>query len=182
MKTITPVLGFAVQLILLAAYAFSSKDGPGHAALFAAMWISASSLIWMIIRDGKLTQQVISAMWAAQVAAMLIVLLLYGLSLVATGSHIKEAIDDALPRWAVLAAVISFALINITLGRMGTEEMRGSAAMRRIVIFFKKKNTPQVDGDNKFIAGHFDEIDRLRDQLTNYTYKDVNPSNIFHHH
>lgn len=180
MKIITPILGFSIQIILLAVYAFSSKEGPGNAALFAAMWISASSVVWMIIRDGNIRQQLVSAMWAAQVAAVLIVLSLSGISLVTSGSHIKESIDHALPRWALLAAAVYFALINIKLSRMSTEEMRDSAAMRRAIVFFNEKGSPQEDSD--FTAEHFDEIDkRGSDESTDFIYKDVNPSNIFHH-
>lgn len=179
MKMIAPILGFAVQLILLAAYALSSKEGPGYAALFAAMWIPASAVVWTIIRDGKLPKQLISAMWAAQVAAMLIVLLLSGISLVATGSHIKESIDHALPRWALLAAAVSFALINIKLSRMSTVEMRASAAMRRIVIFFNEKNVRQENAD--FTAEHFDEMDKRRsDESTDFVCDKLSLNN-FHH-
>ncbi len=180
MKIIAPTFGFAAQLILLAAYALSSKEGPGNTALFAAMWIPASSLVWLAIRDGKFAQQAISAMWAAQVAAVLIILLLSGISLVATGSHIKESIDHALPRWALLAAAISFALINIKLARMSTEEIRDSAAMRRIVVFFNEKSVRQENDD--FTAEHFDEMGKSQsDEFTDFIYKDVNPSNVFHH-
>lgn len=179
MKIITPVLGFAVQLTLLAAYAFSSKDGPNHAALFAAMWISASSLIWMIIRDGKPSQQVISAMWAAQVAAVLIVLSLSGISLAASGSRIKEAIDHALPRWALLAAAVYFALINIKLSSMSTGEMRDSAAMRRIVVFFNEKRVRQEDADSS--AEHFNEVDKRRSDESNDFVCDKLSLNNFHH-
>lgn len=179
MKIITPVFGFAIQLILLAAYAFSSKEGPGNAALFAAMWISVSSVVWMIIQDGKPTQQVIYAMWASQVAAVLIVLLLSGISFVATGSHIKETIDHALPRWSLLAAAVYFALFGIKLNRMSTEEMRDSAAMRRIVVFFNEKSV-RPEGDD-FTAEHFDEIDKRRsDESTDFVCDKLSLNN-FHH-
>lgn len=163
MKIITPILGFSIQIILLAVYAFSSKEGPGNAALFAAMWVSTTSIVWMIIRDGKLKQQLLSAMWAAQAAAVLIVLLLHGISLVALymDSPIKIALDHALPRGSMLAAIVYFAILNHKLGGMSVDEMKNSAAMRRIVIFFNGESTPQV-AENDPTARLFDEIDQRR--------------------
>lgn len=181
MKMITPVLGFSIQIILLAVYAFSSKEGPGNAALFAAMWVSTTSIVWMIIRDGKLKQQLLSAMWAAQAAAVLIVLLLHGISLVALymDSPIKIALDHALPRGSMLAAIVYFAILNHKLGGMSVDEMKNSAAMRRIVIFFNEKNVRQENAD--FTAEHFDEIDKRRsDESTDFVCDKLSLNN-FHH-
>lgn len=163
MKIVTPIVGFAIQLILLAAYALSSRDGPSHAFLFAEMWIPTSMIVWSVIRNGKLTQQLISAMWAAQVAAVMIVLMLHGISLVALymDSPIRVALDHALPRGSMLAAIVYFAIFNHKLGGMSVDEMKNSAAMRRIVIFFNGGSAPQV-AEKDPTATLFDEIDQRR--------------------